>query len=135
MYVIQGILFSTPDCIKTPVDLVKLWLHEASRVYEDKLIDTKDIETFQKLKLDIAKAGFEVITKSTSTLNSRYLYGSHGILYPALDDSPTPHLISSSEVITKSTSTLNSRYLYGSHGILYPALDDSPTPHLISSSE
>ena len=48
--------------MKTPVDLVKLWLHEASRVYGDKLIETKDIETFQKLKFDIAKAGFEVIT-------------------------------------------------------------------------
>ena len=48
--------------MKTPIDLVKLWLHEASRVYGDKLIETKDIETFQKLKLDIAKAGFEVIS-------------------------------------------------------------------------
>ena len=52
-------MFTTPDCIKTPVDLVKLWLHEASRVYGDKLIEVKDMETFQKMKLDIAKAGFE----------------------------------------------------------------------------
>ena len=48
--------------MKTPVDLVKVWLHEASRVYGDKLIEAKDIETFQKLKFDIAKAGFEVST-------------------------------------------------------------------------
>lgn len=41
------------------MDLVKLWLHEASRVYGDKLIETKDMDTFQKMKLDIAKAGFE----------------------------------------------------------------------------
>ena len=52
-------MFSTPECMKTPVDLVKVWLHEASRVYGDKLIETKDMATFQKLKLDIAKAGFE----------------------------------------------------------------------------
>ena len=52
-------MFTTPECIKTPVDLVKLWLHEASRVYGDKLIETKDMDTFQKMKLDIAKAGFE----------------------------------------------------------------------------
>ena len=52
-------MFTTPECIKTPVDLVKLWLHEASRVYGDKLIETKDMETFQKMKLDIATAGFE----------------------------------------------------------------------------
>ena len=41
------------------MDLVKLWLHEASRVYGDKLIEIKDMDTFQKMKLDIAKAGFE----------------------------------------------------------------------------
>ena len=49
-----------PDCIKTPVDLVKLWLHEASRVYGDKLIEDKDMITFQKLKAEVSKAGFEV---------------------------------------------------------------------------
>ena len=53
-------LFTTPDCIKTPVDLVKLWLHEASRVYGDKLIEDKDMVTFVKLKSEVSKAGFEV---------------------------------------------------------------------------
>ena len=59
-------MFTTPECIKTPVDLVKLWLHEASRVYGDKLIEIKDMENFQKMKLDIAKAGFE------ASLNNMY---------------------------------------------------------------
>lgn len=56
----KGVLFTTPDCIKTPVDLVKLWLHEASRVYGDKLIEDKDMATFMKLKAEVSKAGFEV---------------------------------------------------------------------------
>ncbi len=56
----QGILFTTPECIKTPVDFVKLWLHEASRVYGDKLIETKDMEQFQNIKADIARTAFEV---------------------------------------------------------------------------
>lgn len=61
MYVlIQGMLFSTPECLKSPVDLVRLWLHEASRVYGDKLIEPKDITAFAKMKLDIAKSSFEV---------------------------------------------------------------------------
>ena len=62
MYILflKGVLFTTPDCIKTPVDLVKLWLHEASRVYGDKLIEDKDMATFVKLKADVSKAGFEV---------------------------------------------------------------------------
>lgn len=53
-------MFATPECLKSPVDLVRLWLHEASRVYGDKLIETKDMTTFAKLKLDIAKGSFEV---------------------------------------------------------------------------
>jgi dynein heavy chain len=42
------------------MDIIRLWLHEASRVYGDKLIDTKDMETFKQMKFDMAKAGFEV---------------------------------------------------------------------------
>lgn len=56
----QGVLFAGSDCIKTPMDFVRLWLHEASRVYGDKLVDEKDIATFEKLKFDIAKQTFEV---------------------------------------------------------------------------
>lgn len=53
-------LFSVPDCLKVPLDFVRLWSHEASRVYGDKLIDAKDIETFNKIRIDIAKDSFDV---------------------------------------------------------------------------
>ena len=56
----QGLLFTTPECLKSPVDLVRLWLHEASRVYGDKLVDGNDMESFAKIKLEIAKSNFEV---------------------------------------------------------------------------
>lgn len=56
----QGILFSMPECLKTPMDFVRLWLHEATRVYGDKLIDVKDMDTFKKMKYETAKAAFEV---------------------------------------------------------------------------
>ncbi|XP_039265498.2 dynein beta chain, ciliary-like [Styela clava] len=59
--IFQGILFSTPDCIKTVPDLVRIWLHEASRVYGDKFIDEKDIQNFSKLKIDFAKKFFDDI--------------------------------------------------------------------------
>lgn len=57
----QGILFSTPECVKTPIDFVRLWLHEASRVYGDKLVDEADIAMLDKTKFSVAKDIFEVI--------------------------------------------------------------------------
>ena len=65
----QGILFSTSEVFKTPLDIVRLWLHESSRVYCDKLIDTKDIEVFNKLKMDIAKQTFEDLDEDTLSLD------------------------------------------------------------------
>ena len=56
----QGVLFSIPECLKTPQDFVRLWLHEASRVYGDKFIEDRDIELFSKLKYTIAQNLFDV---------------------------------------------------------------------------
>ncbi|XP_038653360.1 dynein heavy chain 11, axonemal-like isoform X2 [Scyliorhinus canicula] len=62
--IFQGILFTLPDCLKKPMDLVSLWLHESSRVYEDKLVQTRDSELFQKILLDTAKKFFEGVGDS-----------------------------------------------------------------------
>ncbi|KAM9308794.1 LOW QUALITY PROTEIN: dynein axonemal heavy chain 11 [Gastrophryne carolinensis] len=62
--IFQGILFATPDCLKQPNDLIQLWLHESSRVYGDKLIETKDSDLFQKLLQDTARRYFEGIEDS-----------------------------------------------------------------------
>ncbi|XP_006880447.1 PREDICTED: dynein heavy chain 11, axonemal [Elephantulus edwardii] len=59
--IFQGILFASPECLKVPNDLIRLWLHESSRVYGDKLIDTKDCDLFQKKMLEIAYKYFEDI--------------------------------------------------------------------------
>ena len=56
----QGILFSTAECVKTPMDLVRLWMHECDRVYRDKLIDEKDMENYDRIQADITKKVFEV---------------------------------------------------------------------------
>jgi hypothetical protein len=56
--IFQGINFSSPEAIKAPMQLVRLWLHETDRVYSDKLIDEKDLETFQSLQTTIARETF-----------------------------------------------------------------------------
>uniref|UniRef100_A0A8D2LWB2 AAA+ ATPase domain-containing protein n=1 Tax=Varanus komodoensis TaxID=61221 RepID=A0A8D2LWB2_VARKO len=48
----QGMLFATPECVRLPIDLAHLWLHESSRVYSDKLMEEKDIEHFNKVLID-----------------------------------------------------------------------------------
>uniref|UniRef100_A0A674H6Q3 Dynein axonemal heavy chain 17 n=1 Tax=Taeniopygia guttata TaxID=59729 RepID=A0A674H6Q3_TAEGU len=52
-FLCQGLLFSTPECLKAPVDLVRLWLHEAERVYGDKLVDEDDQYSFKKINEDL----------------------------------------------------------------------------------
>jgi hypothetical protein len=46
--------------IQSPTDLVRLWQHEAARVYRDKLVDEKDLESYDKLLKDVIKKSFEV---------------------------------------------------------------------------
>lgn len=56
----QGILFSTTDILKTPLDLVRLWLHEAERVYGDKMVDEKDQDTLRRVTITSTKKFFDV---------------------------------------------------------------------------
>ncbi|XP_067164351.1 dynein axonemal heavy chain 17 [Apteryx mantelli] len=56
--IFQGLLFSTPECLRSPLDLVRLWLHEAGRVYGDKLVDDKDQESFGRILAATCKKFF-----------------------------------------------------------------------------
>jgi hypothetical protein len=55
-------LFTTGDAIKVQSELIRLWMHEATRVYSDKLVDSSDNENFQKLIMDVIKKNCEVHT-------------------------------------------------------------------------
>ncbi|KAK7807584.1 hypothetical protein U0070_013890 [Myodes glareolus] len=57
--IFQGILFSTAEILKTPLDLVRLWLHEAERVYGDKMVDEKDQETLRRVTIASTKKYFD----------------------------------------------------------------------------
>uniref|UniRef100_A0A8C2LLZ8 Dynein axonemal heavy chain 17 n=1 Tax=Cricetulus griseus TaxID=10029 RepID=A0A8C2LLZ8_CRIGR len=44
---------------ETPLDLVRLWLHEAERVYGDKMVDDKDQETLRRVTMASTKKFFD----------------------------------------------------------------------------
>ncbi|KAG7256580.1 hypothetical protein CRUP_030227 [Coryphaenoides rupestris] len=54
-----GILFCTAECLKTPLDLLKVYLHESSRVYRDKLTDEQDFQAFDKIQTDTARKFYD----------------------------------------------------------------------------
>ncbi|KAM4823531.1 dynein axonemal heavy chain 17 [Urocitellus parryii] len=57
--IFQGLLFSTAEILKVPLDLVRLWLHEAERVYGDKMVDEKDQETLHRVTVASTKKFFD----------------------------------------------------------------------------
>lgn len=57
--IFQGILFSTGDTCPDGNHLIQLWVHEATRVYCDKLVDQQDVEAFHKIVADVVKKNFE----------------------------------------------------------------------------
>ncbi|XP_067914454.1 dynein axonemal heavy chain 17-like [Heterodontus francisci] len=63
--IFQGFLFATTECAKTAHDLVRLLLHESSRVYGDKLVDENDTENFPRHQLFICKKYFQDMDESS----------------------------------------------------------------------
>uniref|UniRef100_A0A803YDF7 Dynein axonemal heavy chain 9 n=1 Tax=Meleagris gallopavo TaxID=9103 RepID=A0A803YDF7_MELGA len=85
--IFQGLLFSTPECLKQPQDLVKLYLHESNRVYRDKMIEEKDYGTFDKIQLEMVKKFYDVSVQ-TKQMNV-YCHFAKGIGEPSYGPVPT----------------------------------------------
>uniref|UniRef100_A0A8D0L2M4 Dynein axonemal heavy chain 11 n=1 Tax=Sphenodon punctatus TaxID=8508 RepID=A0A8D0L2M4_SPHPU len=82
-HLFQGMLFASPECVRFPVDLVHLWLHESSRVYSDKLMEEKDIEHFTKVLIDTAKRYFEGVDEHVFIHKPLiYCHFAHGVGEP-----------------------------------------------------
>uniref|UniRef100_A0A7M4EWH0 Dynein axonemal heavy chain 9 n=1 Tax=Crocodylus porosus TaxID=8502 RepID=A0A7M4EWH0_CROPO len=78
--IFQGILFSTLECLKHPQDLVKFYLHEANRVYRDKMVDEKDFDIFDKMQMEMVKKFYDVseMLEQTKKMNM-YCHFAKGI--------------------------------------------------------
>lgn len=57
--IFQGMIFITKEKIKEPVDLVRLFLHETTRTYGDKMVDETDRQQLIKIQQEIIKKNFE----------------------------------------------------------------------------
>lgn len=60
----QGLLFATKDTCPEYEDLARLYIHEAFRVYSDKLIDDSDQDAFRKLVREVFKKYLEEIDEA-----------------------------------------------------------------------
>eukprot|EP00698_Gefionella_okellyi_P021190 TRINITY_DN679_c0_g2_i1.p1 TRINITY_DN679_c0_g2~~TRINITY_DN679_c0_g2_i1.p1 ORF type:complete len:4462 (-),score=1316.63 TRINITY_DN679_c0_g2_i1:16-13401(-) len=56
--VFQGVLQSNSEAYTSPVRLIRLWLHEATRVFSDRLITEIDIAQFDEMLVEVAKKYF-----------------------------------------------------------------------------
>ncbi|XP_069510616.1 dynein axonemal heavy chain 9 [Ambystoma mexicanum] len=72
--IFQGILFSTSDCLKTPQDLVKLYLHESNRVYRDKMVEEKDFDIFDKMQTEMVKKFYDDIDEMLEQTRQMNMY-------------------------------------------------------------
>ncbi|NXD73362.1 DYH9 protein, partial [Eolophus roseicapillus] len=72
--IFQGLLFSTPECLKQPQDLVKLYLHESNRVYRDKMVDEKDYGTFDKIQVEMVKKFYDEIEETLEQTKRMNVY-------------------------------------------------------------
>ncbi|KAM3592376.1 uncharacterized protein V6R79_017533 [Siganus canaliculatus] len=72
--IFQGILFCTAECLKAPQDLLKLYLHESSRVYRDKMVEEHDFQVFDKLQADTVKKLYEDVDETLEQTREMNLY-------------------------------------------------------------
>ncbi|KAM9837728.1 LOW QUALITY PROTEIN: dynein axonemal heavy chain 9 [Aulostomus maculatus] len=72
--IFQGILFCTAECLKAPLDLLKIYLHESNRVYRDKLVEEQDFQDFDKLQADTVKKFYEDMEETLEQTREMNLY-------------------------------------------------------------
>ncbi|BHF75205.1 Dynein heavy chain 9, axonemal [Sparganum proliferum] len=104
--IFQGLLFSNPACLKTPTDIVRLWIHEAQRVYSDKMTEKSDNETFQKLLQEVVKKNFYDMEEAVLFRQPLlYCHFSQGIGEPLY--MPVPDTASITKILTDALDNYN----------------------------
>jgi len=58
--VVQGVLMASPSRVNTPESIAKLWVHEASRVFCDRLTNDDDRKVFREFCAEMANKVFRI---------------------------------------------------------------------------
>lgn len=56
--IFQGLLVAKPDAIKEPDNFIRLWVHEAERIYGDRLVSYEHLNIYKAIVADITKKSF-----------------------------------------------------------------------------
>jgi dynein heavy chain len=73
--VVQGILQVQPTVIQTKIDMVRLFCHESSRVFYDRLIDDTDRDYYNKLLSELIEKNFGVSITQESLKKTPIMFG------------------------------------------------------------
>nr|KAJ3422838.1 Dynein heavy chain 6, axonemal [Polyrhizophydium stewartii] len=73
--VVQGVLQVRPGVISTKAELARLFCHEASRVFHDRLIDDPDRQYFNKLLSELAEKNFGTQMSKESFSETPIMFG------------------------------------------------------------
>lgn len=76
--VVQGILQVRPNVIQTKLDMVKLFCHESSRIFCDRLIDETDRSYFNKILSELVEKNFGVNITKESLAEKPIIFGDFG---------------------------------------------------------
>ncbi|XP_054262356.1 dynein axonemal heavy chain 1-like [Macrosteles quadrilineatus] len=74
-HVFQGMLMVAPAEIQRAEDLVRIWYHENTRVFRDRLVNDKDREWFSQLLRDTVNSQFNLTADQVLQTEEELLYG------------------------------------------------------------
>ena len=85
--IIEGTMRATPQVVKLPAQMVKIWFHEVRRVFEDRFINNDDLNLFRTILNDaISKSIGDIATKD-GNLNDPVIYTTFmGEFYAPVDE-------------------------------------------------
>ncbi|XP_050446950.1 dynein beta chain, ciliary-like [Cataglyphis hispanica] len=72
--IFQGMLFARGDILPIPSHIIRLYVHEATRVYRDKLVNYEDQKVFDRLLLEALRKNIQNLNENEINLEQPLIY-------------------------------------------------------------